>query len=254
MMYNPLVTYYPPLKADGTPVTIAAMTDANGNMGTTIALYAAVQRDVYLKMFAAGIKDNLQTRVSVPLYCNTDWPVTAGVNLAITDVGDLQGGPTSGVPLASPVGAYCRINGTDYGASAASGAPATAVAGRGNGLQLPVAVVVGRHRRAVFLSGSSATRLCGATTRRPIGRARPPSPPAMDGAAVFGGAPTKQTCVKNVDTFTCNPVVASTKLHAGGVQDRSRLRSIALPGTGGSGGNTPGHRRASGMHRLQLQQ
>ena len=41
MMYNPAVTYYPPLKADGTPVTIAGVTDANGNMGTTIALYAA---------------------------------------------------------------------------------------------------------------------------------------------------------------------------------------------------------------------
>ncbi|HQR10175.1 MAG TPA: PilC/PilY family type IV pilus protein [Casimicrobiaceae bacterium] len=118
MMYNPYVTYYPPLKADGTPVTIAGVTDANGNMGTTVALYAGVQRDVYLQMFAAGVKDNLQTRVSVPLYCNTDWPLTAATNLAITDVGSNQG------QYAAGTGGWCRINGTKYDLSAASGAPA----------------------------------------------------------------------------------------------------------------------------------
>ncbi len=49
--------------------------------------------------------------VAVPLYCNTDWPVTAGVNLALNpDVGDANGEYKAGS------GAWCRINGTKYDA------------------------------------------------------------------------------------------------------------------------------------------
>ena len=240
MMYNPAVTYYPPLKADGTPVTIAGVTDANGNMGTTIALYAAVQRDVYLKMFAAGVKDNLQTRVSVPLYCNTDWPVTAGVNLAITDVGDLQGGPTSGVPLASPVGAYCRINGTVYGASAASGAPATAVAGVEMGYNYPWQSSSGVKGAQYFLSRrTQPTRFCGATTVRRTGRAPPSSAPAMAAPPCLVAHPSSRPASR---TWTRSPAIrwwhreTSRRWRARPIP----RRSIALPGTGGSGSNTPG--------------
>ena len=238
MMYNPAVTYYPPLKADGTPVTIAGVTDANGNMGTTIALYAAVQRDVYLKMFAAGVKDNLQTRVSVPLYCNTDWPVTAGVNLAITDVGDLQGGPTSGVPLPSPVGAYCRINGTVYGASAASGAPATAVLGVEMGYNYPWQSSSGATGAQYFYRQLS-NKILWCDNSSPYWPRTATISACNGGAAVFGGAPTKQTCVKNVDTFSCNPVVASRNFTPAACKTDPAAK-YCTPGTGGSGSNTPG--------------
>ena len=232
------MTYYPPLKADGTPVTIAGVTDANGNMGTTIALYAAVQRDVYLKMFAAGVKDNLQTRVSVPLYCNTDWPVTAGVNLAITDVGDLQGGPTSGVPLASPVGAYCRINGTVYGASAASGAPATAVAGVEMGYNYPWQSSSGATGAQYFYRQLS-NKILWCDNSSPYWPRTNTISACNGGATVFGGAPTKQTCVKNVDTFSCNPVAASRNFTPAACKTDPAAKYCA-PGTGGSGSNTPG--------------
>ncbi len=238
MMYNPAVTYYPPLKADGTPVTIAGVTDANGNMGTTIALYAAVQRDVYLKMFAAGTKDNLQSRVSVPLYCNTDWPVTAGVNLAITDVGDLQGGPTSGAPLASPVGAYCRINGTVYGASAASGAPATAVAGVEMGYNYPWQSSSGATGAQYFYK-QLGNKVLWCDSSSPYWPRNNVIGSCFGGVAVLGGAPTKQTCVKNVDTFSCNPVVASRNFTPVACKTDPAAK-YCTPGTGGSGSNTPG--------------
>ena len=211
-----------------------------------------MQRDVYLKMFAAGVKDNLQARVSVPLYCNTDWPVTAGVNLAITDVADLQGGPTSGVPLASPVGAYCRINGTVYGASAVSGAPATAVAGVEMGYNYPWQSSSGATGAQYFYKQLS-NKILYCDNSSPYWPRTNVITSCNGGAPVFGGAPIVQKCNKNVDTFSCNPVVASRNftpaacktdpacevLHSGDRRFRQQY---------------PGDRRASGMHRLHLQQ
>ncbi len=113
LMYDPNVNYTPPVKADGKPLThtIGVDTDINGNQ---INL-AKVQTDPFT---SPASQVNLSVKVAVPLYCNTDWPVTAGVNLAITDVGDVNG------EYAAGTGAWCRINGTKYDASAASGAPA----------------------------------------------------------------------------------------------------------------------------------
>ncbi len=137
MMYNPSVLYTPPLKWDGLPFTAAVPftatnIDANGNQGNGLANYKLVQRDPYNQLVASTTRDNLTTNVTVPLYCNTDWPSTAGVNLALNpDVGDANGEYLAGS------GGWCRINGTKYDASVASGAPATAVAGVEYGYNYP---------------------------------------------------------------------------------------------------------------------
>ena len=112
LAYNPDVTYQPPLKADGTPLTysIGTVTDANGNQ---INLNK-VQRDPYLtpttpldplSLTAAGDGSN----VTVPLFCNSDWPL----DTTIGTKGQYQVGK----------GADCRINGTQYDAFP-NGAPA----------------------------------------------------------------------------------------------------------------------------------
>jgi hypothetical protein len=115
LAYNPYVTYLPPVKADGTPFTVAGTTDANGNYATTAVLWSSnsVQRDPYAAMWTLATRDNLSSKVSVPLYCNTDWPV------------DTLWGDANGEYLAG-TGAWCRINGTAYDVSALSGAPAVA--------------------------------------------------------------------------------------------------------------------------------
>jgi type IV pilus assembly protein PilY1 len=124
MYYNPLVTYLPPLKADGTPLldttNSPATTDAKGNQGYNATRYTAVQRDPFGQIAAKNVRDNLNSFVTVPVYCNTDWPVTAGTNLARTDIGDATyGGYRAGS------GDYCRINGNAYDAApTTSGAPA----------------------------------------------------------------------------------------------------------------------------------
>ena len=111
LAYNPDVTYQPPLKADGTPMTysIGTVTDANGNQ---INL-TSVQRDPYLAaatldpLGVAAVGDG--SNVTVPLFCNSDWPLD-------TTIG------TKGQYQASK-GADCRINGTRYDAFP-NGAPA----------------------------------------------------------------------------------------------------------------------------------
>jgi type IV pilus assembly protein PilY1 len=78
--YDPSQTYLPPLKADGTPYP---------NQTT----YTAVPADPW----AATVKNvNLTANVSVPLFCNSDWPL------------DTNWDPASGW------GNHCRINGVDY--------------------------------------------------------------------------------------------------------------------------------------------
>ena len=132
LAYNPEVTYLPPILDTGLPMTTAA-TDANGNYGTTSALFnsASVARDPFYayeatKMWAGDPKDNLGLKVLVPLYCNTDWPALVndvywpgGPNGAtVLDAGDSNGQYSAGT------GGWCRINGTKYDASVASTAPA----------------------------------------------------------------------------------------------------------------------------------
>lgn len=136
LAYNPAVTYTAPKKADGTPLTNSG-TDANGNYASTALRWAtpSVDRDPFsayetaasvTPMWAATVKDNLSIKIGVPLYCNTDWPILvndpnwpAGPNGATAlDAGDTNGQYKAGT------GAYCRINGTAYDLSSASGAPA----------------------------------------------------------------------------------------------------------------------------------
>lgn len=117
LAYNPNVNYQPAIDCRSglgcLPLThtIGVDTDVNGNEIN----FAKVQSDPFT---SPATQVNLTVAVAVPLYCNTDWPVTAGVNLAITDVGNANGEYSAGT------GAYCRINGTKYDASATSGAPA----------------------------------------------------------------------------------------------------------------------------------
>jgi type IV pilus assembly protein PilY1 len=104
LAYNPNVTYQPPLKADGTPLTynVGTVTDASGNQ---INL-TKVQTDPYL---SASSTTDLSGTVQVTLYCNSDWPLDTSIGTN----GEYQAGK----------GADCRINGTAYDA-AANGAPA----------------------------------------------------------------------------------------------------------------------------------
>jgi Tfp pilus tip-associated adhesin PilY1 len=228
MMYNPLVTYTPPLQASGLPITIGGVTDANGNMGTTNAMYGTVQRDVFLAMFAAATKDDLRTRVSVPLYCNTDWPVTPGTNLAITDIGSVQGQYTAGT------GAYCRINGTKYDASAASGAPAV-----NDDYNYPYQSSSGANGAQYFYKVLSNKILYCDTTSPyyPRGAA---IGSCNAGVPVAAGAPTVQTCNRNAKT--CDPVLAN-RVYTTAAPLNCKTDNPALfcaPNIGGSDGNSPG--------------
>src|SRR4030095_11966348 len=95
LAYNPDVTYSPPLKADGTPLTnsIGTITDALGNQ---IDL-KNVQSDPYVS--PATLVD-LSVAVNVPIYCNSDWPLIGTqpyhhksnvASLVLGDVGDIAG-------------------------------------------------------------------------------------------------------------------------------------------------------------------
>lgn len=110
LMYNPNVQYQPPLQYDGNPLTfnVGTITDTFGNQNAAGTL-KKIQRDPYGTSTAAGTVDDLSVNVTVPLYCNSDWPLdtTIGTN------GEYQAGK----------GADCRINGTKYDA-ALNGAPA----------------------------------------------------------------------------------------------------------------------------------
>jgi Tfp pilus tip-associated adhesin PilY1 len=228
MMYNPLVTYTPPLKDTGLPVTIGGVTDANGNMGTTTALYGTVQRDVFLAMFPAGTKDDLRTRVSVPIYCNTDWPVTPGTNLVITDIGTVQG------QYAAGTGAYCRINGTAYDASAASGAPAVS-----DDYNYPYQSSSGANGAQYFYKNlTNKTLYCDTTS--PYYPRGAVIGSCNAGVPVAAGAPTIQTC--NIKAKTCDPVVGS-RVYTTAAPLNCKTDNKALfcaPNVGGSDGNSPG--------------
>ncbi len=107
LAYDPNINYTPPLKYDGTPYTTTAPTDALGNQP-----YTAAQDEPFLAP-KPGTRRNLTAKVNVLLYCNTDWPL------------DTLFGNANGEYMAG-TGAWCRINGTKYDLSAASGAPAVA--------------------------------------------------------------------------------------------------------------------------------
>jgi hypothetical protein len=117
LAYDPNVVYLPPVKANGQPLTysIGTYTDANGNQ----AYFAKVQSDPFIN---PATSVDLTAKVTVPVYCNTDWPLITNANgpVLATDVGNANG------EYAALSGAWCRINGTAYDLSASSGAPAVA--------------------------------------------------------------------------------------------------------------------------------
>ena len=133
LAYNPAVTYNAPVKADGLPLTNSG-TDAKGNYAVTGSRWASpsVDRDPFSRLRGrpAGanadvarrpVKDNLSMRVAVQLYCNTDWPILVNDpsgGASVLDAGDVNGQHDA------TKGGYCRINGTQYTANAAPGAPA----------------------------------------------------------------------------------------------------------------------------------
>ncbi len=202
LAYNPAVIYQAPLQANGAPFTRLPDTDANGNYGTTAALYnsASVHRDPYWAMFGSGTKDNLNTKVNVPLYCNTDWPLTAGgaaSNLALNpDVANANGQylPTSG--------AWCRINGTAYDLSAASGA--LAVVADYNYPWQPSAGAAGPDHFRIQI----ANKILHCDFSSPYW---PRNNTVITGCTgtptTTGGTPVQQRCNRN--GFQCNPTVAS---------------------------------------------
>ena len=227
MAYDPNVNYTPPVKADGTPLThtIGVDTDVNGNQ---INL-AKVQTDPFT---SPATQVNLTAKVAVPLYCNTDWPVTAGVNLAITDVGDANGEYSPGT------GAWCRINGTKYDASIASGAPAVV-----DDYNYPYQSSSGATGTQYFYKALSNKILyCDKsspywpkTTSTIIGC-------TLGGTPTCGGlpcAPRQQTCNSSTPGKTCNPVVASRNYTPAACKGGTPALYCA-PNTGGSDGNSPG--------------
>jgi type IV pilus assembly protein PilY1 len=116
--YNPGVTYTPPIKANGLPLSSggAGVTDALGNQIDI----TKVQTDPYNSP-ASNVNlipgtllpapGSPYTVVAVPLYCNSDWPIISNPP-AVGQVGDSAGEYSAGA------GGHCRINGTKYDANA----------------------------------------------------------------------------------------------------------------------------------------
>lgn len=237
LAYNPAVTYTAPKKADGTPLTNSG-TDSNGNYATTAVKWGSgsVDRDPYNAYeSAAGVspmweswrKDNLSIRVSVPLYCNTDFPTLVnepnGPATAL-DAGDVNGQYRAGS------GAWCRINGTAYDLSASSGAPAADA----------------DYNYPWFSSNSTVNpKYFNKRIDRKYLWCDTTSPyyPKDTGWIIGckGGTPigstAQQTCVKQLDV--CNPIPAN-RTYTPAACGTDLPEKYCSPGTGGSGSNTPG--------------
>ena len=239
LMYDPNVNYQPPVKYDGSPLThtIGTDTDAAGNQ-----IYSNVQPDPFTAPAAAHV--NLTAKVAVPLYCNTDWPITKGgptSGLTIADVGDANG---ENSPPVAGVGDWCRINGTEYKASAASTAPAVTYANGNLLYDYPYKSSSGATGAQYFYQQLANKILyCDKTS---------PYWPKVQGAitgCTLGGTPTcgglpcapvitKQTCNLSTPGKTCNPTTALRNFTPAVCKTPSAL--YCLPSVGGSDGNSPG--------------
>jgi hypothetical protein len=199
MMYNPNVTYWPPVDESGNPRT-TANTDANGNQGYTSTKWTSVERDPYYAMFSSSTKDNLNAKVAVPLYCNTDWPVTAGRNLALNpDVAD-----SNGQYLATS-GSYCRINGTPYDASPLSGAPA--VATTDTHYQYPWSPSTAGTTGPEYFYRQLGTKVLWCDNTSPWWPRAAGVITSCSGGTPIYAAPSQQRC--NAPVAQCNPTPAS---------------------------------------------
>ncbi len=81
LAYDPNVTYQPPTQADGTSLSSGVSTDSAGNQTSL----KTVQTDPYNNPLSTV---DLSVTVTVPLYCNTDWPIITN------PVGDRRGRET----------------------------------------------------------------------------------------------------------------------------------------------------------------
>ena len=146
-MYDPNVNYQPPVKYDGTPLTHTIGIGHRRRRQSDI--FANVQSDPFTAPAATHV--NLTAKVAVPLYCNTDWPITKGgptSSLTIADVGDANG---ENSPPVAGVGDWCRINGTKYDGIGRLHRAGRHVCERKPAVRLPVQELERRHRRAVLL-------------------------------------------------------------------------------------------------------
>ncbi|MEO8136507.1 MAG: hypothetical protein ABI831_21335, partial [Betaproteobacteria bacterium] len=228
LAYNPAVTYTAPKKADGTPVTNTG-TDANGNYGYNLLKWSTptVDRDPFAKyetntqagpelganpavtpMWATTVKDNLSIKIGVPLYCNTDWPILVNdvsypaiaSGAVALDVGDANG------QYQVTKGAWCRINGTKYDASAVSGAPATAVAGVEMGYNYPWQSSSGAKGAQYFYQQLSVRSLwCDKTS--PYWPRSGVIIGCTLGGTPTGGSTVSQVC-RTTNANVCNPTAA----------------------------------------------
>ncbi len=197
LAYNPDVTYQPPVKADSTPLTHLA---SDTNMATGDQIYSNTQTFPYPGDASLTTHANLTGKVAVPLYCNTDWPLTVGgpnSSLAIGDVGDPNGEYKAGT------GAWCRINGTAYDLSAASGAPAVL-----EDYNYPYQSSTGATGTQYFYRSLGTKVLYCDKTSPYYPRNTNVILGCLVGVPVMGpaGPPLTQTC--NVNPKTCNPTVA----------------------------------------------
>jgi hypothetical protein len=253
LAYNPAVTYTAPKKADGLPLTNTG-TDANGNYAYNSVKWAtpSVDRDPFsayetlaavTPMWPATTKDDLSVKVGVSLYCNTDWPLlvndsnwpTGPNGASVRDVGDTNG------QYQATTGSWCRINGTKYDLSVASGAPATAVAGVEMGYNYPWQSSSGAKGTAYFFTqanqANGKTLWCDKTS---------PYWPrngviigcTMGGTPTCGGVacPTnQQKC--NAPTAQCNPTPALRNYNPAACNSSALY---CLPNVNGSDSTSPG--------------
>ncbi len=109
--YNPRLTYQPPINGDAARTPFPTWNSAAG----TIKSWKDVLTDPwYAAMGNTKTTVNMQTAVTVGVWCNSDWPLditTPASGIAVTGAGDVAGS-----------GADCRMNGTVYDASLRTGA------------------------------------------------------------------------------------------------------------------------------------
>ena len=226
LAYDPNVNYTPPVKYDGTPLThtIGTDTDALGNQ----AFFNKVQTDPFT---SPATNVNLTGAVAVPLYCNTDWPLTVGVNLTLAnDVADVNGENT---PPVAGKGDWCRINGTEYAAGVSNGAPAVV-----DDYNYPYKSSSGAVGTQYFYQ-QLANKILYCDTTSPFW----PRNGTIIGCTA-GGTPTcggvacpvtQQTCNLNTPAKTCNPTPASRNFTPAGCKPPLATPALwCAPSTGGS--------------------
>ena len=215
----------PPVKDDGTPLTHTIGTDTDVNWATR---HFRQRPDGPVRRPCDARRPDRPSpfrSIATPTGRSL-----AGANLAsIADVGDANGEYKAGT------GDWCRINGTKYDASVASGAPAVV-----EDYNYPYKSFERRDRYAVFLQAGGQ--------QDPLLRPDVPLLPAQRRGRHQGlhrrhadyrpGTTTKQTCNLGTPGKTCNPTVALRNFTPSACKTPSAL--YCLPGVGGSDGNSPG--------------